>query len=309
MTHVLTRREAIAAGVGLAFTADAAAGFKPENIDTHIHLYDPTRPGGVPWPGKDDKVLYKPVLPADFKKVCGKITGAIIVEASPRVEDNQWLLDLIKGDKFFDGVVGRLLPDDEDFATHLARFAKNPLFRGIRWNANEVAGAFKAEAQMDRIKALADAGLTLDVNGGPEVLALAAKLADKLPKLRIVINHMGNVPIDGKEPPAEWLKGLKAAGGRDNVWCKMSGHVDGTGKRGGKAPADLAFYKPVFDAVWDAFGTTKLLFGSNWPVSDHYAPFGTVFNLVEAYLKTKGIDPQIKVLGDNPTVAYRLDRK
>ena len=92
MTNLLNRREAIAAGVGFALAANASAGSKPEHIDTHIHLYDPTRPGGVPWPGKDDKVLYKPVLPADYKKVCGTITGAIIVEASPRVEDNQWLL-------------------------------------------------------------------------------------------------------------------------------------------------------------------------------------------------------------------------
>ena len=107
----------------------------------------------------------------------------------------------------------------------------------------------------------------------------------------------------------EWLKGLKAASGRDNVWCKLSGHVDGTGKREGKAPPDLAFYKPVFDAVWEAFGATKLIFGSNWPVSDHYAPFGTVFNLVDAYLKAKGFEAQIAVLSDNPKAAYRLDKR
>ena len=37
-------------------------------IDTHIHLYDTTRKEGVPWPPKEDKVLYKPHLPAEFKK-------------------------------------------------------------------------------------------------------------------------------------------------------------------------------------------------------------------------------------------------
>lgn len=36
-------------------------------IDTHTHLYDPTRAQGVPWPPRDDKRLYRPVLPKDYR--------------------------------------------------------------------------------------------------------------------------------------------------------------------------------------------------------------------------------------------------
>jgi hypothetical protein len=32
-------------------------------------FYDPSRPGGVPWPSKDDAVLYRTVLPFDYKRV------------------------------------------------------------------------------------------------------------------------------------------------------------------------------------------------------------------------------------------------
>lgn len=49
MSHSLTRREVLAAGVGLAFASAAVARIKPEILDAHIHLYDPTRPGGVPF--------------------------------------------------------------------------------------------------------------------------------------------------------------------------------------------------------------------------------------------------------------------
>ena len=38
-------------------------------IDSHIHLYDPTRPGGIPWPEKDDPVLYQPALPARYSSI------------------------------------------------------------------------------------------------------------------------------------------------------------------------------------------------------------------------------------------------
>jgi L-fuconolactonase len=65
-------------------------------IDTHVHFYDPLRPGGVPWPPANDTLLYRPVLPEAYKKVTAglSIKGVIEVEASPPLEDNQWVLDL-----------------------------------------------------------------------------------------------------------------------------------------------------------------------------------------------------------------------
>src|SRR5438876_1104186 len=41
-------------------------------IDAHTHFYDPTRPQGVPWPDKGDKVLYRKVLPGELKELAGK---------------------------------------------------------------------------------------------------------------------------------------------------------------------------------------------------------------------------------------------
>ena len=70
-------------------------------IDTHIHLYDPTRPEGVPWPKPNDKPLYKPTLPKHFKPIAKQngLAATVIVEASDRFEDNQWLLDLTQNEK------------------------------------------------------------------------------------------------------------------------------------------------------------------------------------------------------------------
>ena len=64
-------------------------------IDTHIHLFDPGRPQGVPWPDKKNQVLYRPALPDRYRRVTQGlgIVGAIEVEASPWLEDNQWVLD------------------------------------------------------------------------------------------------------------------------------------------------------------------------------------------------------------------------
>ncbi len=305
---MMTRRDVFAAGVAAVSFPAAAADVPVEVIDTHTHFYDPTRPGGVPWPGKDDRVLYRPVLPAEYRRLAAPlgISGTVVVEASPRVEDNDWLLRLAKDDPFLLGVVGRLLPTDADFVRHLARFSAEPKFRGIRVTSAEVRAALDAPAQLDRLKALRDAGLALDANGGPEVLPLVARLADRLAGLRVVVNHLGNPLIDGKEPPAAWLDGLEAAAAGKTVWCKLSALVDSTRRRDRMAPADPAYYRPVMDAAWAAFGADRLLFGTNWPVSDHYAPLPQVVALATEFAKGKGEVAFRKVMGANARAAYRL---
>ena len=303
----LTRREALL--LPIAAAAIGAADAKPVVLDTHTHFYDPTRPGGVPWPGKGDKLLYRPVLPAEFKKLAAPhgVTGTIVVEASPLVEDNQWLLDLAKDEPFLAGIVGRLAPNDAKFTSHLERFAKNPRFRGVRWNEAETRDGLKTPLARKNLEALSDTGLSLDLNGGPEVHLVAAAVAEAFPKLRIVINHMGNPRMDGKPPTETWLKGIRAsAAAGKNVWCKLSALVDGTGRSGGKAPTEAAFYKPTFDALWAVFGEDRLLYGSNWPVSDNYSTYATVFDLAAGFVKPKGAEAAAKVFGKNALAAYRI---
>jgi L-fuconolactonase len=308
-----TRRQAIAVGLGFVTLVPTPGDEpKPIAIDMHTHFYDPRRPQGVPWPGKDDKLLYRPVLPAEYKKLAMPhgVTGTVVVEASPWVEDNHWLLDLAKDEAFVIGVIGRLLPDDADFEKHLSRFARNPLFRGIRWNELEALTTLADGAKVARLRALAESDLTLDLNGGDETFRVAAEIAKKVPGLRIVVNHVGNPLIDGKEPPEVWKKAV-AIGGEagKNVWCKLSGLVDGTRRREQKAPTELGFYRPVLDVVWSAFGADRLVFGSNWPVSEHYAAFGTVCDLAKEFVRAKGAPAVSKVFGTNARAAYKLAQK
>lgn len=136
----ISRRTLLKAGAAGALTAIAGAGARAAEsesiaaIDAHTHFYDPTRPQGVPWPDKRNKLLYRPVLPDEFKQLTRPqhIGGTVVVEASPWVEDNQWLLDLAEREPFLVGVVGRLDPADEQFPSLLRRFAPQRRFRGIR---------------------------------------------------------------------------------------------------------------------------------------------------------------------------------
>jgi len=275
-------------------------------IDTHTHFYDPSRPEGVPWPSKDDPVLYRTILPADYAKLKQVIpvTGTVVVEASPLLEDNQWLLDLAAKEKFIVGIVGNLTPGSPDFAKHIKRFSMNKLYRGIRIGHGLIQKAERKPLLADLSK-LVDADLALDINGGPTMLPDVIAVAKELPKLRIVVNHMSNVRINGKAPPKEWQTNIQRVAELPTVFCKMSALVEGTGHTDGKAPANVEFYQPTLDVLWKAFGAERLMYGSNWPVSERFAPCETVQKLVIDYCDTKEKDAKQKVLATTSAKAYK----
>jgi len=279
-------------------------------IDCHTHFYDPTRPEGVPWPGKDTP-LYRRVLPDDWMEVAGPhgITDTVVVEASPWVEDNQFLLDLAAKDKRLLGIIGNLDPVFPDFAANVKRFAASPLYRGIRISSARAADPANADAYDAGLKLLAGAGLVLDINGGPATPGIAAGLAEKHPDLTVIINHCGN-PGDAAKPlPDGWQSGITAAAARKNVFIKVSALVEGVKGEPGAAPTDPEYYRPVIDPIWNAFGPDRLIYGSNWPVSDRGAPYGTVVGIVEAYFDEKGADVSDKFFAGNSRAAYRWQER
>lgn len=231
------------------------------------------------------------------------VTDTVVVEASPRVEDNQWLLDLAARDKRLLGIVGNLDPAAPDFAALVKHFATNPLYRGIRVNAAKVADG--GEAFASGLKILATAGLVLDINGGPATPGIAAKLAEQHPDLTVIINHCGNPGDAQKSLPEDWKAGMKAAGERPNVFCKVSALVEGVKSEYGQAPADPGYYQPIFDPIWESFGADRLVYGSNWPVSDRGAPYGTVIAIVKALFEEKGAEAAEKYFWKNSQKAYR----
>lgn len=277
-------------------------------IDTHTHFYDPRRPQGVPWPAKDDTFLFRPVYPSEYEALARPlgIGGTVVVEASPWVEDNQFILDLAKRDRFIVGLCGNLPAGTPEFRRHLKRFAGSRLFRGIRLRDDAWRKHLDEREFLDDLRRLAEADLQVDVNVGVGGLADVAKLAGALPSLRIVLDHCANTPINGKAVSVTWLGGMSALAQRKNVRAKLSGLVEGTGKTDGTAPTDVAFYRPVLDWMWRLFGEDRLIWGSNWPVSARFASLQTVYQIAHDYIADRGGPASVRrVFGGNALVTYK----
>lgn len=274
-------------------------------IDTHTHFYDPSRPQGVPWPPADSALLYRTVLPEHHLALARPegVIGTVVVEASAWVEDNEWILDLAAGDPWIVGLVGHLDPCQPEFGNQVARFAARPLFKGIR-----VGGRYFADIDKDGflkdMETLLAHGLELDVLLGADQLDGVAKLARRLPELRVVINHVAHVPIDGRAPESRWTEAMARVAEHQRVYCKVSALVEMSQVQ--PAPEDPGFYAPTLDALWQVFGEDRLVFGSNWPVSDRAGQYGTVIDIVRTYFEARGAEAAAKYWYRNAAAAYGL---
>ncbi len=300
----------ISSGLGLALSPWTVSADEPvptnlDIIDCHTHFYDPSRPEGVPWPRKNTS-LYRTVLPRHLRalKMYRPVTGTVIVEASPLVEDNAWLLDLAKEEPFIVGIVGNLDPLSEEYATNAKRFSANPLFRGIRISVKTLR-VLLDNGNLAPLELLADLDLSLDVNGGPDTPAAIAELAPQVPELRIVLNHIGNVKISPEAPAQDWSDAIRAAAEHPNVFAKISGLVEGAARTGQPVPDDLDYYRPYLDVVWGSFGNDRVIFGSNWPVSERAADYETLQRIVLEYAAEQGQDVVQKFCSANAQRAYK----
>jgi predicted TIM-barrel fold metal-dependent hydrolase len=305
----MNRRTFLSVAAGIATVDIGAKGVFTPIIDTHIHLFDPTRPQGVPWPPKDDTTLYRPALPDRYRRLTKAlgIVGAIEVECSPWLEDNQWVLDIAAKDRIIVGTVGDLEPGKPDFRKHLGRFHQNPLFRGIRhgnlWGRNLGEQLARPEFISD-LEALASAGLEMDIaQPDPALISDVVRLTDRIPSLRVVIDHLPQL-----KPPAEsrarsaYEANLQELGKRPQVYVKVSEVLR---RVGGRIPDALNFYRPRLDEFWEIFGQDRLMYGSDWPNSDRWGTYPQVLKIVREYFTGKGKAVAEKFFWKNSIAAYR----
>lgn len=271
-------------------------------IGTHTHFYDPTRPQGVPWPPKTETRLYKPHLPPQFRSLTSphNVVGTVVVEASPWVEDNQWVLDLATKDQIIVGFIGNLKPGQREFPVQLRRFSLNPLFRGLRVSEQVLAEGIERREFQNDVRKLGDQELTLDLLGGAAMLPNAARVAKLAPKLNVVIDHLPFEVWD--KDAAEARRALSELAALPNVYAKVSAVVR---RVNGQVVDDAAFYRPGLDLLTEMFGSDRVIYGSNWPVSERVAPYATVYKVVADYFNAKGAAAAKKFFWKNSLAAYR----
>jgi L-fuconolactonase len=278
-------------------------------IDTHIHLFDPTRPQGAPYTGPKSAGPPVPALPARYRALAGPLgaVGAIKVEASPWIEDNLWVLQVAQLDPIIVGVIGNLEPEKPEFPEYLERYRKNPLFRGIRcgnlWG-RDITAQVESPAFINGLKRLAEADLVMDTaNPRLSLLRAIVRVTDQVPTLRVVLDHLPVLTPFEAAPDRVALEGvLRELGARPQVYVKLSAIIHSVQ---GKVSTELETYRGGLDRLMEVFGEDRVIFGSDWPNSDGVAPVDKVFAVAKEYFATRPRATAEKYFWRNSIAAYR----
>ena len=177
-------------------------------IDSHIHLFDNTRPvftgytGGLFY-----RALNKPSTPAMYAALArpAGIVGAIVVESAAQfIDDNLWYLEVSRDNPIMVGVSGNIDPGSTEFTKYLNHFHRDPLFRAIRSSRFYTTDGGKVAlnpAQVANLKLLAQADLALDTaNPSMNLMQANVLLADAIPDLRIIMDHLPSFDPDARRP-------------------------------------------------------------------------------------------------------------
>lgn len=279
-------------------------------VDTHVHLWDLKRPEGIYWIKKDNKFLYRSMLPETHEAIAkaNQVQGVVIVQAGQSLPDNQWNLDITAHNKeLYRGVVGNLseVIGTKDFQPLFSKLCKDKRYVGYR-----LSGRYKDEKEISDelirdLKLTAKSGKTVDFLVGRYSLSDVAIIAQRVPNLKIIIDHFGNVRLNGKPLDKQWVEQLKAVAKNKNVYCKVSALY---GRANSKpAPRDIEFYRPVLDLVMENFGEDRLVYGSDWPVTRSSGDYASVIKLTRAYFDKKGRRISEKLFYKNAVKFYGIE--
>lgn len=319
--HSLGRREVLAgAAATSALAAVGSANARTQGhdhlpvVDSHIHLFDGSRPQGAPYLGsKAYRAQSHISLPAGYAPLAkpAGIVGAVVVEASSWVEDNLWLLEVSEANPIMLGVVGNLNPGKPEFAEYLGRFRKNPLYRGIRFSRFYTGKGADVALDPDmtaRLRLLAEADLTLD-NANPTMDLLKANLliSQAIPELRVVVDHLPSFdPTPEVTPAYEDL--IKRLADRPNIFVKLT-EVYHPREDNGVIVKDYETLRRRLEYLYGAFGEDRVMFGTDYPNSYGVATIPEEVGLMKRFFADKSRAAAEKYFWMNSAKIYKWRKR
>jgi L-fuconolactonase len=270
-------------------------------LDAHQHFwsYDAAQYPWIP-PGSP---LHRSWLPEDLaalQKPLG-FEGSIAVQARQVVGESDWLLGLADKHANVKGVVGWVDLRSDRVEADLARLASHPKFVGVRHVVQEEPDVdFMLGKDFQRgISKLHAHGLTYDILIYPKQFEAAIRLAENFPDQPFVLDHIAKPPIkDGTIEP--WKSQLRQLAKLPNVHCKVSGMLTEADHQAWKAEQ----FRPYLDTVFEAFGPSRLMYGSDWPVCLFAGSYEQAFRLVDDYARQLSDAERAGLFGGNAAKFY-----
>lgn len=273
-------------------------------IDSHQHFwsYNPIRDT---WITDDMSAIRKDFIPEDLQPLLKEhgFDGCVTVQSEQSEADNILQLTNAEGHEFIKGVVGWVDLQSFDLEERLAYYSSLPLMKGFRHvlQGESDRGLMIKPAFKDGVNLLAKYGFTYDILIFPDQLRYAYQLASQLPNQQFVIDHLAKPAIKTGDIE-DWKRDIQAFAPLQHVSCKISGMVTEADVKAWK-PKD---FTPYMDVIVETFGTSRIMYGSDWPVCLVGGGYEAQLKIVTDYFKSFSQTEQELFFGGNAVAFYHL---
>lgn len=251
------------------------------------------------------QVLRQDFLPADLVPLLKEagISGTVAVQADQSESETRFLLELAEANPSIKAVVGWVDLQAEDIAERLAHFSGFKKLAGFRHivQAEQDEHFLQRDSFCRGISALVTHDFTYDILVYPHQLASVLQFVRRFPNQKFVIDHLAKPNIKDRQF-SEWSIAMREIARQENVWCKVSGLA---------TEADWQHWEyehfvPCLDLVTAAFGTGRLMYGSDWPVCLLAADYQQTFGLASRYYESFSATEKEDIFGKVAQAFYRI---
>jgi L-fuconolactonase len=273
-------------------------------IDAHQHFWIYSREE-YSWISDSMKVLRKDFLPADLLPLLKQsgFDGSIAVQARQSPEETRWLLKLAREHDFIKGVVGWVDLCSVEAESQIEEFASDPGLVGVRHVLHDEPDDMfmLQDSFLKGISLLRKFNLVYELLIFPGHLPFAVQLVKKFPDQKFVLDHIAK-PLIKDKILSPWKEGIQQLALQPNVSCKLSGMVTEAEWKGW-IKSDFV---PYLDVIFDSFGPSRLMTGSDWPVCLLASEYLDTMQIIVDYIASKSQAERELIMGGNAERIYNL---
>ncbi len=273
-------------------------------IDAHQHFWN-YNPVKHEWIDDDMAAIRRDFLPSDLEKVYNEnsIDGCVAVQADQTLAETDFLVQLASENDFIKGIVGWVDLRGDTIDIDLEKYSTFNKVKGFRHVVQgEPDHNFVLRSDFLRgISKLEKHNYTYDILIFPHQLGATLEFVKRFPNQKFVIDHIAKPYIkddffDG------WALVMQEIAKQENVYCKLSGMIT-EADYNTWTPKQL---EPYMDLVLNAFGTKRVMFGSDWPVCLVAGNYSQVKSIVTNFIANLSEAEQEAIMGENAIQFYNL---
>ncbi len=274
-------------------------------IDAHQHFWN-YNAEEFAWIDDSMQVIRKDFTPPMLHEILiqNKIDGCVTVQTLQTEEETNRLLFLADQYPFIKGVVGWIDLQAKNIRERLEHYQQFSTLKGFRHivQSEQDPGFLLRPAFRNGIRHLQSMNYSYDILIYPQQFQMASEFVAEFPQQKFVLDHMAK-PYIKKGLVTKWKEDIHKLAAFDNVWCKISGLV---------TEADWNTFTPeeifpYIEIAFNAFGISRVMYGSDWPVCLLAADYAKVLNIVETFTSELSEQEKLKFFGENAIQFYNLN--